>query len=66
LLKEEMNQVIRDKEREERINTFMSHLDSDRNIFEKKWNFCNDKIYVIDSKFQTTLGIYKNNKTKKK
>ena len=64
-LKEEMDQILRDKDKEERINSFMTHLDSDRNIFEKKWNFCNDKIYVIDNKFQTTFGRYQNNKNQK-
>ena len=57
LLKEEMNQVLKDKEREERINSFMNHLDSDRNIFETKWNFCNNKINIIDNKLQTSFGI---------
>jgi len=64
-LKEEMDEILRDKEKEERINNFMTHLDSDRNIFEKKWNFCNDKIYVIDNKFQTSFGRYQNNKNPK-
>ena len=64
-LKEEMNQILRDKEKEERINNFMTHLDSERNIFEKKWNFCNDKIYVMDNKFQTSFGRYQNNNNTK-
>ena len=57
MLKEEMDQILRDKEREERINSFMNHLDSDRNIFETKWNFCNNKINVVDNKVQTSFGI---------
>ena len=57
LLKEEMNQVLKDKEREERINSFVNHLDSDRNIFESKWNFCNNKISIVDNKVQTSFGI---------
>ena len=57
LLKEEMNQVLKDKEREERINSFMNHLDSERNIFESKWNFCSNKINIIDNKIQTSFGI---------
>ena len=71
LLKEEMNEILRDKEREERINSFMNHLDSDRNIFETKWNFCKNKINVIDNKIQTSFGInekinYKSTIIKKK
>ena len=71
LLKEEMNEILRDKEREERINSFMNHLDSDRNIFETKWNFCKNKINVIDNKIQTSFGInekinYKSTINKKK
>ena len=65
LLKEEMNQILQDKEREERINSFMNNLDSERNIFETKWNFCNNKISVLDNKFETSLGRYQNNKSTK-
>ena len=64
-LKEEMNQVLQDKEREERINSFMEHLDSERNIFERKWNFCNNKIAVMDNKFETSLERYQSNKNTK-
>ena len=66
LLKEEMNQVLRDKEREERINSFMNNLDSERNIFENKWIFCSNKISVLDNKFEISLGRYQNIKNRKK
>ena len=66
LLKEEMNQVLRDKEREERINSFMNNLDSERNIFENKWIFCSNKISVFDNKFEISLGRYQNIKHRKK
>ena len=64
-LREEMNQILRDKEREERINSFMNNLDSERNIFETKWNYCNNKISVMDNKFESSFGKYQNNKNKK-
>ena len=65
LLKDEMNQVLQDKEREERINSFMDNLDSERSIFETKWNFCSNKISVLDSKFETSLERFKSNKNTK-
>ena len=64
-LKEEMAQILRDKEMEERLNIFMSNLDSERNIFETKYNFCKNKINVIDSKFQTSMGKYEKINIKK-
>ena len=65
LLKEEMEQVLRDKETEDRINGFMDNLDIERNIFEAKWNFCNEKISVMDNKFEIYLGRYHSNKGQK-
>ena len=65
-LKEEMMQILSDKDREERINIFMSNLDSERNTFEKKWTFCNNKINVIDNKFEISLGKYQSYKIPKK
>ena len=65
LLKEEMDQVLRDKETEERINGFMDNLDIERNIFEAKWNFCNEMISVLDNKFEISLGRYHSNKNQK-
>ena len=57
-LREEMNQILRDKEREERINSFMNNLDSERNIFDTKWNYCNNKIFIMDNKFESFMGKY--------
>ena len=60
LLKEEMNQVLNDKEMEERINGFVTNLDIERNILESKWNFLNDKINIKDNKFHSYMEKFYN------
>ena len=60
LLKEEMNQVLNDKEMEERINGFVNNLDIERNILESKWNFLNDKINIKDNKFHSYMEKFYN------
>ena len=39
--------------------------EGERNIFETKWNYCNNKISVMDNKFESSFGKYQNNKNKK-
>ena len=60
LLKEEMNQVLNDKEMEERINGFLNNLDIERNILESKWNFLNDKINIKDNRFHSYMEKFYN------
>ena len=60
ILKEEMNQVLNDKEMEERINGFITNLDIERNILESKWNFLNDKINIKDNKFHSYMEKFYN------
>ena len=54
-LKDEMNQILSDKEMEERINGFLTNLDIERNILDSKWNFFNDKLNIKDNKFHSYM-----------
>ena len=66
LLKEEMNQILSDKEMEDRINGFMTNLDIERNVLESKWNYLNDRLMILDNRFHSYFGQFMNNSNTKK
>ena len=36
----------------------MNNLNSERNIFDTKWNYCNNKIFIMNNKFEYFIGKY--------
>ena len=52
----EINDLINDREKEERINNFLLDLIDDRNNISRRKKTLEKKIHLEDNKFETIMG----------
>ena len=55
MYKEEVNEIIKAKEIEERLNGFVDSLNYQRNNLKDKHKYIMSSLYIKDNKFESTL-----------
>ena len=55
MYKEEVNEIIKAKEIEERLNGFVDSLNYQRNNLKDKHKYITSSLYIKDNKFESTL-----------